>query len=199
MDVTEGVRSIFLLEPDEQFLRLAAYHNQTEVFVRNYNQVKVDDEITGMVARTGEVLMVENPMEDARITSPALRTETYKKFYLGVPFKSKGQVLGVANLTSQQILVREQSDLDLLRAIGNQIAIAMDNARLYLQASQLAALDERNRLARDLHDSVTQTLFSITLTAESARAMYTRKPEKLEDRSNGCKTWREEPSPRCGL
>ena len=136
--------------------------------------------MTGTVARTGEVLMVENPMEDPRVTSPALRTEYFKKFYLGVPFKSKGKVLGVANLTSQQIRVWEQSDLDLLRAIGSQIAIAIDNARLYQQASQLAAVDERNRLARDLHNSVTQTLFSITLTAKSARAMYIRKPEKVE-------------------
>jgi signal transduction histidine kinase len=172
--------SIFLMEPDGQYLRLAAYHNQSEVFVRNYNRVSIDDQITGQVARTGEVMMVENPMDDPRVTNQALRTESFKKFYLGVPFKSKGKVLGVANLTSQQIRVWEQSDLDLLRAIGSQIAIAIDNARLYQQASELAAVDERNRLARDLHDSVTQTLFSITLTAESARAMYSRKPEKVE-------------------
>lgn len=181
MDVAEmEYGSIFLLEPDDQFLRLVAYHNQSEIFVRNYNRVSVDDQITGTVARTGEVVMVENLMDDPRVTNPALRTESFKKFYLGVPFKSKGKVLGVANLTSRQIRAWEQSDLDLLRAIGSQIAIAIDNARLYQQASQLAVMDERNRLARDLHDSVTQTLFSITLTAESARAMYDRKPEKVQ-------------------
>lgn len=181
MDVAEmEYGSIFLLEPDGQSLRLVAYHNQSEVFVRSYNRVAIDEEITGAVARTGEVLMIENPMDDPRLTNEALRTESFKKFYLGVPFKSKGKVLGVANLTSQQIRKWDQGDLELLSAIGNQIAIAIDNARLYQQASQLAAVDERNRLARDLHDSVTQTLFSITLTAESARAMYIRKPEKVE-------------------
>lgn len=181
MDVSEmEYGSIFLLEPDEQSLRLVAYYNQSEVFVRNYHQVAIGEQVTGEVARTGEVLMIENPMEDPRITNEALRTESFKKFYLGVPFKSKGKVLGVANLTSQKIRKMDQSDLELLSAIGNQIGIAIDNARLYQQASELAAVDERNRLARDLHDSVTQTLFSITLTAESARAMYNRKPEKVE-------------------
>ena len=172
--------SIFLLEPGEQILRLAAYQNQTEDYVRYYNRVEVGDQITGVVAQTGEVLMLENPMDDSRITLPVLRGETYKKFYLGVPFKSKGRVVGVANLTSQVVRRLEGRDLEMLSAIGNQIGIAVDNARLYLEASQVAALDERNRLARDLHDSVTQTLFSITLTAESARAMLTRKPERVE-------------------
>ena len=172
--------SIFLLEPDEQVLRLATYQNQTEDYVRFYNRVAVGDQITGVVAQTGQVLMIENPMEDPRITLPVLLGETYKRFYLGVPLKSKGRVVGVANLTSHVVRKLEERDLELLNAIGNQIGIAVDNARLYLQASQVAALDERNRLARDLHDSVTQTLFSITLTAESAKAMMTRKPERVE-------------------
>ncbi len=172
--------SVFLMEPDEQTLRLWAYHNQTEEYVRNFNRVAVGDHFTGMVAQTGEVMMQESPADDPRVTNPSLKQEIYKQFYLGVPFKSKGRVVGVANLTSQTIRHLEQRDLDLLRAIGNQIGIAVDNARLYQQASQVAALEERNRLARDLHDSVTQTLFSITLTAESAKAMLTRRPEKVE-------------------
>ena len=172
--------SIFLLEPEGSDLRLAVYENQTDDYVRYNNRVAIGDQITGIVARTGEVLMLENPTEDARLTNPVLQAESYKRFYLGVPLKSKGRVLGVANLTSHTIQKLEQRDLELLKAIGNQIGIAVDNARLYLQASQVAALEERNRLARDLHDSITQTLFSMTLTAESAKAMLTRKPEKVE-------------------
>ncbi len=172
--------SVFLIEPNGQAMRLVAHENQTEDYIRAYNRILLEDQITGEVARTGEVLMLENPMQDPRVLNPVLQAQVFKRFYLGVPFKSKGQVLGVANLTSQTVRKLEPRDLELLSAIGNQIGVAVDNARLYLQASQVAALEERNRLARDLHDSITQTLFSITLTAESARAMLTRKPEKVE-------------------
>ncbi len=172
--------SIFLMEPDGTSLRLAAYHNQTDEYLRHYNRVALGDQITGEVASTGQVMLVEFPMDDPRITNPILKKESFKRFFLGVPLMSKGNVVGVVNLTSQTIRKVEQRDLELLRAIGNQIGIAVDNARLYQQAQQVAALEERNRLARDLHDSVTQTLFSITLTAESTKAMLTRRPEKVE-------------------
>jgi signal transduction histidine kinase len=55
-----------------------------------------------------------------------------------------------------------------LAAIGHQIGVAVENARLYEQAQQLAVIEERNRLARDLHDSVMQALYGVTLCAEAA-------------------------------
>lgn len=101
-------------------------------------------------------------------------------FYIGIPLKSKNQVLGIANLASLTARTVTAEDEQLFTALGNQIGIAVENAQLYAQAQQLAVLEERNRLARDLHDSVTQTLFSLTLTAESARTMLTKRPEKVE-------------------
>jgi signal transduction histidine kinase len=58
-------------------------------------------------------------------------------------------------------------ELALLASIGHQIGVAVENARLYEQAQQLAIMKERNRLARDLHDSVTQALYGVTLYAEA--------------------------------
>ena len=59
-------------------------------------------------------------------------------------------------------------DLALLSSIGKHVGLAVENARLYDQAEQSAALSERARLARELHDSVTQSLYSVTLYAEAA-------------------------------
>jgi len=124
-------------------------------------------------------LIVHDPAYDQRNDHPALKEESYKHLYIGVPLKSKGKVVGVVNLTGVKTRVIADSEVELFSTIGSQIGIAIENARLYQQAQQLAALEERNRLARDLHDSVTQTIFSITLTAESARAMMTKKPERV--------------------
>jgi signal transduction histidine kinase len=62
-------------------------------------------------------------------------------------------------------------ELSLLAAIGQQVGMAVENARLYEQAQQSATYAERSRLARELRDSVTQSLYSLTLYAEAAVRM----------------------------
>jgi signal transduction histidine kinase len=64
-----------------------------------------------------------------------------------------------------------QQDIELLTSIGGQIGVAVENAHLYEQAQQVAVVDERQRLARDLHDSVTQSIYSLTLLAEAGQRM----------------------------
>jgi signal transduction histidine kinase len=64
-------------------------------------------------------------------------------------------------------------------AIATQVAVAIDNARLYEQAQQLAAVEERQRLARELHDSVSQALYGIALGARTARTLLDRDPAKV--------------------
>lgn len=78
-----------------------------------------------------------------------------------------GQLIGtltVYSLGSPHLFSSNQ--LDLLQGLADQAAQAIDNARLREQTSQLAVMEERARLARELHDSVTQSLYSLTLLAE---------------------------------
>jgi signal transduction histidine kinase len=69
-------------------------------------------------------------------------------------------------------------------AIANQAAVALENARLYEQAQELAALEERQRLARELHDSVSQALYGITLGTHTARTLLDRDPRKVAEPLN---------------
>lgn len=64
-----------------------------------------------------------------------------------------------------------EEDIRLGLSFGNQAALAIENARLRVQAEQAAILQERSRLARDLHDSVTQLLYSLTLLVEAGRRL----------------------------
>jgi signal transduction histidine kinase len=66
--------------------------------------------------------------------------------------------------------------MNLLQAFSNQAAIAIDNARLYQQVQQAAVLEERDRLARELHDAVTQSIYSASVIAEVAPDIWDNDP-----------------------
>jgi nitrate/nitrite-specific signal transduction histidine kinase len=87
---------------------------------------------------------------------------------ISIPLMVHGRTVGAINLGTRKLHPVTSEELSLLAAIGHQIGVAVENARLYEQAQQLAVMKERNRLARDLHDSVTQALYGVTLYAEAA-------------------------------
>jgi signal transduction histidine kinase len=97
---------------------------------------------------------------------------------LVVPLALKDRVIGMITLTHEQPAYYTRHHADLLSAIGIQAAIAIENARLFEQAQELAATNERQRLARELHDSVSQALYGIVLGARTARTLLETSPEK---------------------
>jgi signal transduction histidine kinase len=78
-----------------------------------------------------------------------------------------------------QFYTEQQAELAF--AFADQAAVSIENARLYQQAQQVAALSERQKLARELHDSVSQALFGIVLGARTARAKLRQKPEEAQE------------------
>ena len=89
--------------------------------------------------------------------------------WMGVPLIVKSKVIGMLSLAHEQPNYYKPQALNLVQAFANQVAIAIDNARLYQQAQEMAAMAERARLARELHDSVTQALYSVNLYADATR------------------------------
>lgn len=85
-----------------------------------------------------------------------------------VPLVVKQEVIGGMGITHTQPGYYSERHGVLAQAIANQAASAIVNARLFKQAQGLAAIQERQRLARELHDSLTQSLYSLTLLAEAA-------------------------------
>jgi nitrate/nitrite-specific signal transduction histidine kinase len=102
-----------------------------------------------------------------------------------IPLSTKGRELGFFILGKHEAVQLSPDALSLLSSIGKQVGVAMENARLYEQAEQAAIAAERSRLARELHDAVTQTLFSASLIADVLPGIWKRNPEEgmhnLED------------------
>ena len=101
--------------------------------------------------------------------------------FLGVPVRDGDRVLGIifaANKTSAAAAGRgfTERDEEILSLFAAHAAIALTNARLYERSRELSVIQERARLARDLHDAVTQKLFSIRAHARAAAVLAGRDP-----------------------
>ena len=95
--------------------------------------------------------------------------------FLGVPVVARGRVIGAVYLT-EKLDGGSFTDEDerLIGLLAAHAAIAIENARLHERSRELSIVEERNRLARELHDNVTQRLFGVALAAESAETLLER-------------------------
>jgi len=101
--------------------------------------------------------------------------------WMSAPLVFRDQSIGILALSHAETNYYNESRVELAMAFANQVAIAIENARLYKQAGDLAALEERQKLARELHDSVSQALYGIGLGARTARALLEREPAKAAE------------------
>ncbi|MGN9843747.1 GAF domain-containing sensor histidine kinase [Nonomuraea sp. H19] len=132
----------------------------------------------GAMLREGDPVRLPDLRKDPRFEWWP-KAHPVMKDFLGVPIRDGEQVLGIIFLANKRKLGGfTQADQDLLTLFAAHAAIALANARLYERGRELAMLEERNRVARELHDAVTQKLFSLRLTAQAAGAMLESAPDQ---------------------
>lgn len=104
------------------------------------------------------------------------------RYHASIPLYAHGKKLGVLNVASQDWRQLSANDLRLLYTVGDLLSIAVERARLFEKSRQLGALEERNRLARDIHDTIAQGMTAIILHLESAEALLETgmEPERVQ-------------------
>ncbi|HLA06910.1 MAG TPA: GAF domain-containing sensor histidine kinase [Anaerolineales bacterium] len=126
------------------------------------------------IIQTRQPLLVNTRVaqEAARLGQPTLPGTITPKSWLGVPMLVGAQVTGILSVQNvERENAFDDSDVRLLQTFAASMSIALENARLYEQARQVAVLEERQRLGRELHDSVTQSLYGISLYAQAASGL----------------------------
>ncbi len=98
--------------------------------------------------------------------------------FAGAPIRLGREVIGFLSLFSHTPAFFTATHAERLQVFADQAAVAVQNARLYAQARQVAVVEERNRIAHDLHDAVSQTLWSASLIADVLPAVWERNPEE---------------------
>jgi PAS domain S-box-containing protein len=105
----------------------------------------------------------------------------YIRSWMGIPLLIKEWVVGMLSIDHSEPNFYTPRHAKLALAIATQAAVAIENARLYEQAQALAALEERQKLARELHDSVSQALYGIALGARTARTLLDRDTSRVAE------------------
>jgi len=189
VDFTEV--SVFLLNKDS--LKLLYYQGPLEqsAFISDWQLSNIGE--ARSVIDTKEALLVQDTNPNTGADSDL--SEEFIRFtigypgeplypmatWLGVPIIVHNKLLGMMTMEHIKADAYDETDCDIAVAFASQVALAIENDRLYRETKQNAALEERRHLARELHDSVSQALFGISLGIDAAIKTADKDPSKLEE------------------
>ena len=138
----------------------------------------------GAMLDSAEPHLTDDITADPRFRGWWPRAHPQMRSFLGVPIVARGEVIGALYLTEKEDgSMFSAADQRLIELLAAHAAIAIENARLHERSRELSIIEERNRLARELHDSVTQRLFGVALAAESASTLLARDPRRRGGRA----------------
>ncbi|MGC8838795.1 MAG: GAF domain-containing protein [Anaerolineae bacterium] len=174
------VAAIFLLQERLGDLQLRAVRGLSEETARLVARLGLLDGDCGGVINLGKMVVVPDVSRYGRGRSPVLRKERLRSL-VHVPLNARGNILGSMCVGNRAEEGFSQEDLAFLSAVGDQIALAVENARLYaelqrkervrgelLQKVITAQEEERKRVARELHDETSQALTALLYEVEEA-------------------------------
>ena len=140
--------------------------------------------LLGLIIREDSSFLIDDIARDSRrhgfpANHPAMHS------FLGAPVRTKGQTIGNLYLTNKRnASTFSPADLRLVEMFALHAGIAMDNARLLEQNQRLAVVDERERISRDLHDSIIQSLYAVSLSLEDLPDIAAQEPAEGSARAD---------------
>ncbi len=142
-------------------MQLIASSGLAPEVVKQEQLISIDRCLCGKAAQTGEVYALDNLQSCGRYAGRAFFEDDNVEI-IAVPLRYRGKTLGVYNLFTEQRGLVEQEDMkNLLTSIGHHLGMAIEKSRLDEEANLLSIMEERTRLANELHDSLAQSLASL--------------------------------------
>jgi signal transduction histidine kinase len=185
---TSGARAcaFFVTEADLTAARLAGMHGLPPYYARAIESAMQRGQLTFTLQELEpERPLVRHNVWETYLARPVLshllpyRSQVDWDMTVIVPLATRGRKWGILASYYHHDQEPDADELTFLAANGNHAAIAVENARLFADAQEKASLEERARLARELHDSATQTVFSMGILAQAAQRQHERGGKQL--------------------
>ena len=171
LNLTDATESAVLLLETDGWLRVTSAVGET---LSALDRLPLDGSLAGQAVLPGEPVIFNDV---ASIDLDYLRDLDIHTL-LAVPLKVESKIIGVLDVINK-VGGFTKEDLRIISLFADQAAIVIDQTQLHQQVEQMAVMEERQRLARELHDSVTQALYSVNLYAEAARRALTAEKKEV--------------------
>ncbi|MFT7586578.1 MAG: signal transduction histidine kinase [Cellvibrionaceae bacterium] len=157
--------AIQLLDSEAESLTLQAHSGLDKEIVAEMKTSSASSGLFGWTASNEEKLLLPDVTNDWRSSEVVRNSDV--NVYAGVPMHSEGPVIGVLSIFRERKREFSPGDTAMLASVADQIGIIIANHELRAENARLLLIEERNRLARELHDAVTQSLYSSMLLTEA--------------------------------
>ncbi len=161
LNLTDATGSAVLLMEDNQTLRVTSAVGE---IMSSFDRLPLDGSLAGRAASSGEAVLVN----DVRSLGLDYLQNIDIRSLIAAPLRVESNIIGVLDVINKAGGFT-RDDVRIINLFADQAAIVIDQTQLHQKVEQMAVMEERQRLARELHDSVTQALYSVNLYAEAAR------------------------------
>jgi signal transduction histidine kinase len=168
-----------LYRDEEEYLLFDGHAGSYGNVLDGPHRLPVSKGVTGAAVTSRKVQIVNNVREDPRYVSPPVLVNVRTE--LAVPIILGDEVFGCINI--EGLNPYDEDDVASIQIIADHLAVAIKNVNLSREARLAAVMRERQRLARDLHDAVSQALSSISLMSQSLVTAWRRDPAEGERRA----------------
>ncbi len=168
---TAEAAEVWVVEPKEGIVVLRHHCGEAKEAFFQVERFKLGEGYPGIVAQTGQPILVHNLPDDERFLRDAVKVQGFKTLY-AMPLRRSTGTIGVLTVASRDPrALTSEGELRLLELVAEHIAIAVENAQLHEEVQTLAILGERERLAREMHDGLAQVLGYVNTKAQAVKEL----------------------------
>jgi two-component sensor histidine kinase len=159
-----SIGAIHFLDPTDQKLKLAISEQFSDEFQKYLAIAGFSDKLWTHAFLEQEIVQLKNVPDSSSPENPNLKRRHW--MYLGVPIRSKNKTIGILSLFSQSDRILSPWVSQMVTSATNVLGLTIENFYFRKHAEDVVILNERQRLARNLHDSVSQSLYALVISAD---------------------------------